>query len=148
MRARGVYTPQMVVSGTEALVGSHRAQSDDAIERSLAKVPEVFIAIDVAPEPGRFRVTNRTDAPAGSTRIVVAAAQRSAETSVRAGENEGRTLRHINVVRALETTQTDPSGRGAVLVRLPAGVPSRDARVVAWVQDRGTLAILAATAGR
>jgi hypothetical protein len=57
MRARGVYTPQMVVSGTEALVGSHRAQSDDAIERSLAKVPEVFIAIDVGPEPGRDSVT-------------------------------------------------------------------------------------------
>jgi hypothetical protein len=148
MRARRVYTPQMVVNGTEELVGSHRARSDDVIESSLAKVPQVFIAIDVDAEPSRFRVSYRTDAPPGSTRVVVAAAQEAAETDVRAGENDGRTLRHVNVVRALETTETDPSGRGALLLRLPAGVSSRDAHVVGWVQERGTLAILAAASGR
>ena len=69
-------------------------------------------------------------APAGAM-VDIAIVQHQATTDVRRGENAGRTLRHANVVRALEVTRLPAS---TLTVPLPASLRGSDGEVIAFVQ--------------
>jgi hypothetical protein len=77
----------------------------------------------------------------------VAVVEREVSTSVRAGENAGKTLRHANVVRAFVTAPLS-SAAGSVVVQLPVPAPRDGAEVIAFVQrtsaDGGGMPILGA----
>ncbi len=63
--------------------------------------------------------------------INVALVQHEAITDVRAGENAGRTLRHVNVVRAFAAVRPPSS---TVTLRAPTSLNRSDAEVIAFVQ--------------
>jgi len=75
----------------------------------------------------------------------VAIVQRSATSQVKAGENSGRTLSHVQVVRQLQTVKVDADGSGAGYLPLPAGVGTADVEIIAFLQDKGNGQIVAAT---
>jgi hypothetical protein len=65
--------------------------------------------------------------------VSVALVQREATVDVRAGENQGRSLRHTSIVRALAAA---PADHGSVTMRWPSGLDPKDAEVVAFVQRK------------
>jgi hypothetical protein len=135
-RARGLYTPQLVVGGIDGFVGTDRGQAQADIESALAKPPQVTLSLQAhASDDGWIAVETRSiGAPAGAV-VNVALVQRAATSQVRAGENSGRTLRHVDVVRAFATS---PAGApGPVRVKLPAGLRRQDAAIIAFVQAPG-----------
>jgi hypothetical protein len=94
-----VYTPQMVVGGRRDVVGSDRAQVEAAIA-GAARIPAAASTrVDVA--DGALRI--EVGAGAGEARLWLAIFERRRETRVRAGENAGRTLADVNIVRSLES---------------------------------------------
>ena len=62
------------------------------------------------------------------------------------GENGGRTLRHENVVRALETGLLGEAATGTVQLKLPADLVRKNSLAIAYVQDTDTGVMLGATA--
>jgi hypothetical protein len=104
---RGVYTPQMVIDGHSELVGSDERRVIAAIENEtkFAKVPLSLSAI-------RFESNNKLSmhveaGPLGpsvavrSASLFLAIADESDESQVSRGENAGRTLKHVAVLRSL-----------------------------------------------
>jgi hypothetical protein len=102
-----VYTPQMVIDGHLELVGSNERRAIQAIENEtkVAKVPLSLSAI-------RFDSNNKlimhvesdplgSSIEAHSASLFVAIADDSDESQVSAGENAGRTLKHVAVLRSL-----------------------------------------------
>ena len=86
------------------------------------------------------RVSARVEAEIlAGTALYVAIADPEASSSVARGENAGRRLTHVSVVRGL--TAVKP---GEVSVALPAGAGSNGLRVVAFVQETKTLRVLGA----
>jgi hypothetical protein len=131
--ARGLYTPQLVVGGADAFVGSDSGHADASIARSLASAPSVRLTLHVRTTPTEALVDYQTEgAPPGAV-IDVALVERWATTDVRAGENAGRTLHHANVVRSfISSALVSPSG--TIALRLPPVSPGGGADVIGYVQ--------------
>jgi len=142
----GTYTPQAVIDGRAELVGSRSSAVEQGIERA-ARQPHVMVGIDVRAIKDSFEVTVRVaplaEAPKDA-QVLLAVTQPNARVSVPRGENAGKTLEHTAIVRELK----DPVAVGAhggtatFLVRAPNRVPASDVRVVAFVQQRDSRAVL------
>jgi hypothetical protein len=132
---RAVYTPQMIVGGTEEFTGSDRDRADVAVARALAHPANVRLSV-LARRDGPDMVSVdfvATGAPAGAV-LDVAVVEHRASTSVRSGENAGKRLLHANVVRAF-TAIPLAAARGSVRVPLPRVIARQDAEVIAYVQS-------------
>ena len=134
----GVYTPQLVIDGEASFVGGDEARALKEIAKA-AKREKIAVRVSNVVVSGN-RVTARVDAetPAG-TALYVAVAEREAATNVTRGENAGRRLTHVSVVRSVVAATP-----GEVGVALPGGAETKGLRVVAFVQDKRTLRVLGA----
>ena len=136
-RGRGrVWTPQVYVDGKADLVGSNRAQLDQAVAGSRVAGPAVVVA------GGKVTVGGGSSArPA--TVWLVRYDPRTLAVPIRAGENGGKTLPHRNIVRAL-TRLGAWTGRPASFA-LPPAPPGLATAVL--VQDGPGGAIVGAARG-
>jgi len=126
---RGPYTPQMIVDGTEEFVGSDAGQARRSILRAM-KTAKLEIAVQRAGE--RIRI----EAPAKGE-LWIATVQHSGTAAVPRGENAGRNLRHVAIVRNLQRMK-------GFTADLPA--PAAGTRLVAFLQEKGQGRILGAVA--
>ncbi|MGR6320115.1 DUF1223 domain-containing protein [Micromonospora soli] len=152
-RARGLYTPQMIVNGTVEFVGSDRRQASSAIASALteeAAVPLGLSVEDLAEGTGggcRVVVNYQAERPPERAVLNVAAVERGLENDVPRGENAGRRLRQDNVVRAFTSAQLaqDP-GRGRLELELSSELDPRHASVVGYVQNEDDKSIVGVAA--
>ena len=153
-RSKGgdIYTPQMVVDGQDAFVGSDLAAARRAIERAVAGPHgRVRVAIDeAAANVAHVAVTVVTlPASAADDRadLLVAITEDPLRTEVKRGENQGRTLTHAAVVRDIRTVAEGVSSSSAAqaTIKLASDWARPHLKVVAFVQERGSGRVLATT---
>jgi hypothetical protein len=124
-----VYTPQMVIDGTEDAVGSDRASVLAALDKAK---PTALAAVAFAADRHAVEIGAGT-APSGAS-VLLARYALTRTTRVAGGENAARTLVDANGVEALATLGAwdgkpvsfpiEPPGAGeglAVLVQAPDG---------------------------
>lgn len=129
-KGQGVYTPQMVVDGSREFVGSDARAADAAIRTARPKVP-VQLQSDGS---GGVRVSIAESANSGD--VLIAFARNEAASAVSAGENRGRKLHHVAVVREIRTAgELKPGAQFEKRITLPAD--PANLRVIAWVQEHG-----------
>ena len=129
----GPYTPQMVVDGAAEFVGSDAGAAASAI-RSAARREKVAIRLVPGAETVRVEVDPLPGGKKGKSLVYVALAQDSGTSNVSAGENRGRTLHHVAIVRQLRQIGS-VSGLAGFTGEIPA---SPGDRIVAFVQDPGS----------
>jgi hypothetical protein len=131
----GVYTPQMIVGGTEQFTGSDHDRAALSVARALSHPADVQLMVH-AHANGPDAVTVDLEAPGAPPGAVlnVAVVERSASTSVPAGENAGKTLHHANVVRVFLTAPS-PAPAGSVVLQLPSSLSRDGAELIAYVQQ-------------
>jgi hypothetical protein len=135
--ASGLYTPQMVVGGSEAFIGSDKVRARESIRRALSHPSSISVSARAHMDGGAGVVVDVSTPGAPSDAVVsVALVQREATVDVKAGENQGRSLRHTSIVRALSTA---PAEHGSVTLRWPSGLAPKDAEVVAFVQRKASI---------
>lgn len=144
-----VYTPQMIVSGRRAFVGSGRDQAQAAVSEALAQPPTAKIELEVEPTAGVWRVAYEVtgnEADFEGAELVVCLTADAAPNHVPRGENSGKDLTHVGVVRTL-ATQSLKETSGQIQLTWPTNQPRGDepVSVVAFVQDAPTMAIRGAT---
>jgi len=126
------YTPQIVVNGREAMVGSRSQTVRRAIQAALAEPAPVGVTLAVDTATAPLRVDYRLDGPVpDDADLRLAVVERGLSQSVERGENAGRTLRHANVVRTFATVD---AADGTTTLALPDAVDRADASVMAYVQ--------------
>jgi hypothetical protein len=115
-----VYTPQAVVDGAEEMTGSDSKALSRAIARAAAR-PKAALEIEsivIGSDAVHFSVRSDFDSRHSSqTELVAALAEDATRSSVAQGENAGRTLRHVAVVRVIEEMGA-PDGR-VLTLKLP-----------------------------
>ncbi len=135
---RGMYTPQLVVGGTEQFTGSDRARAEDAVRRALEQPGSVELSLHPRDlRPGSVTVDYQLRGGPPGTILNLALLQRHAVTTVRAGENAGKILHHANVVRAFVSTPVQSPG-GSAAVGFPATIQPDGAELVGYVQRSST----------
>ena len=141
-----VYTPQVVVNGSKEFVGSQEPSIRNAISNGLQEVSTAQLTLsDVRLDKGKVAWRYQASNAGHNTSLLVAIVQRSATSQVKAGENSGRTLSHVQIVRQLQTAKVDATGSGAGSLPLPADVGTSDEEIIAFLQDNKTGHIIAAT---
>jgi len=120
MHSTRIYTPQLVVNGTDHLVGSNRSGVDDAIAEARCKPALGTLAVTVEPvpeQPDKLRAViafaPAPDAPEGSWALMAALYENGVDTRVGRGENGGRKLHNDHIVRALTRACTVKDARKA-----------------------------------
>jgi hypothetical protein len=142
-RLESPYTPQMVVDGDMELVGSDEHRAIHAIENSvkIEKLPVVLSSIHregndklaVHVETGPLVSPGRRTA----AQVLIALADSSDQSNVRGGENSGRILKHVSVVRNLTSVGSiDIGGTFSKDVMVStANTDQHNLRIVAIVQE-------------
>ena len=137
-----VYTPQMVVDGRIQLVGSDERGAIQAIENatkaekiavSLSSIhfegEKILLHIETGPSPSSI--------PERFANVLLAIADESDQSNVSRGENAGRTLRHVAVLRDLvRVGALDRSGKFSEDVTVNFNHGNRgNLRIVTIVQE-------------
>jgi hypothetical protein len=146
LRLQSVYTPQVVVNGSEEFVGSQEPSIRKAISNGLQDVPTAQLTLDdIRLDNGKVTWRYQTRNAGHHTSLLAAIVQQSATSQVKAGENSGRTLSHVQIVRQLQVVKVKATGSGAGNLPLPAGVGTSDEEIIAFLQDDDNGHIIAAT---
>jgi len=131
------YTPQMVIDGRWQVLGSDAKEVESAITRAAAR-PKSGVRIVTAKRDDHEAVISvAVDAlQSGKKDVWIAIADDHDETSVRKGENAGRTLKHVSVVRSLSKAGTVTKAAAfEKTLRVPLNSPATDMRVVVFVAE-------------
>lgn len=138
------YTPQLVINGTQEMVGSRRGQVQAAVAKALKYAEaDLLPVLTTNLRNGKITAAYTLAGEAFKGRRVTALlTQNSATSAVNRGENRGRELSHHNVVREMKHQAAAPAGN--FTLDLPEGLTVADVQVVLLVQDTKSQAILGA----
>jgi hypothetical protein len=135
-----VYTPQMVVDGHDEFVGSDEAAARRILAGAASR-PHLPLSLDARASAEGVRISiDLPAAPADAEPIdvLVALTEDDLTTVVRAGENGGRTLSHVAVVRKLQTMGALERETFVASGKVSLGRTWKPAkmRAVVWLQGR------------
>jgi len=152
------YTPQMFVDGQKGFVGSNEPQARAAIT-AATDAPSATVTLSLektAPKPGRPEIAlavNVNNVPERKSQspleVMLAITESGLRSSVKSGENHGRTLLHTSVVRKLQSVGSiNPKNTRTLsaqpVVRIDSSWTKDHLRAVAFIQDKSSMRILGA----
>jgi hypothetical protein len=130
-----VYTPQIVVDGRWQAVGSDRAEVEQALGSARRNRDDVPISLAVDHDRAQIAIGSGGDGVAAT--LLLIGFDRRHITAVARGENGGRTLSHVDVVRSIEEVVPFDGRARAIEVpirtpcdRIAAILQARDGRVI------------------
>ncbi len=153
-----VYTPQMIVDGRTELVGSAEGRAWRAIAQA-APTPKAVVELkwalpSTASNAAAVPLQIRLEQLGGGTRddvadIYLAITENNLHSDVTRGENAGRKLDHMAVVRELKligraNPQAVPAFTAQPIVTVAPGWKRESLRAVVFVQERRSCRVLAA----
>lgn len=144
-----VYTPQMIVNGTDGFVGSNRKEVQRAVSQAV-RVPancQIELAVEKpAGSPGTWQVNYQTTGAGRGHLITLCLVADAEPIDVQRGENSGRSLTHTGVVRTFKREPVDNKRPGSAELTWPEDQKLVDnVSVVAFVQNARTGEIIGAT---
>ncbi|MEO8588315.1 MAG: DUF1223 domain-containing protein [Flavobacteriales bacterium] len=140
-----VYTPQCIVNGTNSFVGSRSGELNTEVNKAIAGTTVNGIEVDAHRTDAVITVTYAVAGPVAETELVVALVESGLSSQVRSGENGGRLLTHVNVVRELKRVAISDAARGGTAtLSANALKDAGNAQVILFVQERGQGAVTGA----
>jgi hypothetical protein len=138
-RERGVYTPQFIVAGVDAVGGADAMQLMAHLRHHAETHPAVDL--DIRRTGGRLRIAARAAVPAARPLILQVVRYRpSATVAIGAGENAGREITYANIVTSWQQV-ADWHGPEPLLLEIGIADPEP---VVVILQEPGPGRIVAA----
>lgn len=145
----GVYTPQMIVDGTDQFVGNDAPHAVRAIQHA-EQTPKLTLTVSQPLVDGR-KVSASVSLPSSTAQtkgeLYAALVDPTDSTEVRGGENGGRHLQHAGVVRTLQrvgSMKDLANGPVSFSLNAPADAKPAEMRVVVFAQQSGQGAVLGA----
>ncbi len=139
-----VYTPQMIINGQKAFVGSDESKARAYIKEYLKTPGDVTITLKLqkAADENVF-VQYSCDKKPEFSMIHFALVERDVQSHVTAGENEGRILNHDHIVRDFKSINLKDNN-GDMRLSLPKGMNLEKSSVIVFVQRVNDMKILGA----
>lgn len=138
-----VYTPQLILNGQNEFVGSDEQQIRNTISKALEGTRDTSLTLRADQGTGQLQVSYRVTKHQGD-QLLIALVEKQAVSQVKAGENEGRTLRHAQIVHSLSTYKIPANGQGTEKLALPKNYDKKNWEVIAFIQNPKNGEILSA----
>ena len=134
-RLNNIYTPQVVVNGKKQFLGSDKSKLVSSIEEQLNERSVVSIKLNsVQNTEGKIDVHYSAEGvDAKKEQAILVLVQKMATDEIKKGENKGRTLHHINIVRNIFYL---PLKEKTTNFTLPAGLQKENVFVAGFIQDK------------
>ena len=134
-RLNNIYTPQVVVNGKKEFLGSDKSKLISNIEEQLNERSVVSIKLNtVQNTEGKIDVHYSAEGvDAKKEQAILVLVQKMATNEIKKGENEGRTLHHVNIVRNIFYL---PLKEKTTNFTLPAGYSKEDFFVAGFIQEK------------
>lgn len=139
LRAR-TYTPQLVINGRTELIGSRKAEVRKAVADAQKNGLTVSPSFSSVVRGREVIVNYLLENPPAGHRVTALLVQPEATSAVNRGENRGRELHHVNVVRAM--AHGPAAVKGTFTLAVPDGLDAEVAEVVLLVQDEKSQAVV------
>lgn len=140
--ADGLYTPQAIINGKLHLIGSDEEKVLDGIAQ-LGKQPSTSQLKIAAKENENHTVDidYTIERPSKSFLLNIAIVQTSAKDEIKAGENKGLQLKHVNIVRNFKTVEAT---NGHVNLNLPNDLKTDNYSIIVYTQHKASMEITGA----
>lgn len=148
-----VYTPELVVDGSHEGVGSNAASAKASVSKALEQ-KKINLALDDITLSGRqikLHANSGTITAEGPVTLYVALAENRVQSEVRQGENAGKSLTHVAVVKALVSAGSIAGGSKLskdITIPVPASLNTAGLRVVVFLQADRSRKIVGASQAR
>ncbi|QEC77620.1 DUF1223 domain-containing protein [Mucilaginibacter ginsenosidivorax] len=140
-----IYTPQVIVNGKAEYVGSDETALNSAIADGLATNPAATLILRAQQDGSKLKLQYQTTGAPGGSDVLIALVQKNAQNRVERGENAGRILSHIQIVRKIQTEQLSNNGAGSTTIDLLENFSAQNWEVLCLVQNQNSGEILAAS---
>ncbi|MBV9961364.1 MAG: DUF1223 domain-containing protein [Parafilimonas sp.] len=137
-----VYTPQVIVNGTEQFVGSNESKLNATVNKDLQQSSNIQLSVD-AKAGDDYELMLHYTTNATNSNIQFALIELSATSKIQRGENGGATLHHVNIVRDIKIE--DASSNGTASLTFPEDATLDNYKVIAFTQSKADNKITAAT---
>lgn len=134
LKLRIVYTPQIVFNGTKDYVGSDQGPILSAISNALNEKTAKSLTLNVSRTGAQLTVDYQGAGADKNSELVLALIQKTAHSKVRGGENSGRSLSHVQIVRQLSIT--DLNLKESIKMNLPADFKEKGWELIGFVQHK------------
>lgn len=145
-RSGGNYTPQMVVDGEFEFIGSREKAAERAFQKAVKSKKG---SVDVGFEENGVRIAVHGLVDNEQATVYVAIAEDGLGSAIRSGENAGKNLTHLSVVRKLFGIAMIPAGKTShsslFTPQIDPGWDKSDLKLVVFVQENKSREVLAAT---
>jgi len=151
-----VYTPQMIVDGRVQFVGSNDSEARQAIA-DAAHNAKAGVTVSLVSESGQARTITLAIRVEGLSKVVksddsdvmLAVTESGLRSNVTRGENAGRVLNHIAVVRRLSTIativpQSDAPFTAEPVMQISKTWKRENLKAVVFVQERASRRVVGA----
>jgi hypothetical protein len=137
-----VYTPQAIVNGKVEMIGSAARELKNSISKFLKSSNEIQFSSKVE-EVNSQSLKLSFDIPIDSQNkdLVVNLIEKDISTNVKAGENGGRVLVHVNVVRSFQRVIIE-SSKKEIKINMPADFKKENFEIISFIQEKSQGAIL------
>jgi len=135
-----IYTPQIVVNGKTEFVGSDKTKLQQTISKELNNNVAKTIELSAKETNDKKIIVNVSAAIPSNNNINIALLQLQAQSNISKGENEGKILHHINIVRDLKTVDGNKK-ENTISFNLPVGLSKKDFEIAVFSQDKNNLHI-------
>jgi len=140
-----VYTPQLVVNGTSEFIGSDEPKISNAIDEQLLIKHTTALSLSSEADAKAVTVTYDAKAVQAGEELVLALVQKNGHTDVKRGENEGRSLSHIQIVRKTAMVSLKETHAGSAILSFPKDAGKQDWEIIGLIQNTRTGQITAVT---
>jgi len=135
LKLQTIYTPQIVVNGTTEYVGSDKRSVLRAISTGLAQETSTKLEMKAWLQDDQVHVESKTVVDDKNAELVIALIQKSAHVDVLAGENMGRSLSHVQIVRRMNRIPLDVNTKTVVAMKPPVDFTGRGWEIIGFVQQ-------------
>ncbi|NOG43654.1 MAG: DUF1223 domain-containing protein [Calditrichaeota bacterium] len=140
-----IYTPQMVVNGQFEFVGSNRSLCEKKIAGFLDNKPETNTQIEATFEHLNDTIKIKYDINKFNSGYVnFALVENSREIEVKSGENAGKKIKCINIVRAFKQKNSLEKS-GTILFKCPPDIDRNNMHILVYLQNKVDMRVRGAT---
>lgn len=141
-----VYTPQVVVNGQQEFVGSDENKLRSSIRAALHRVSPGYLKLsDLKKNSRNVTLHYQIEGNAANSYLVLALIEKTASSKVLKGENQGRTLMHVQIVRKIQAIRINELKEGVGELEIPEGLDRQKLEIIAFLQSGNKGEITAAT---
>ncbi|MBF4465102.1 thioredoxin family protein [Flavobacterium sp. LC2016-12] len=132
-----MYTPQFIINGTTEFAGYNESALNEKVSAALNAKTTANLDLTAKTNKDSLEINYTINLLQKDANLVLATIQKQATSKIFRGENQGATLRHVQIVKQLNSFQLTQK-EGNIMIVQPDNFNSKDFEIIGFIQNTST----------